>query len=153
MPQRDKGDIDYYASCMLTLFKPWRTGLDLKASSQTWQDAFQSYDFNESQLEIMSNSQSKHECRDARDDYTQQLKNMPLPSVENGTPFNILVDTDLNDLNMQSSMDNFEDSFEDDMRLYAPGQYGDRQRSNILAIKSMLSKLSLDKTVTVTPTE
>ena len=32
LPQRDQGDREYYCSTMLTFFKPWCTGNDLKAS-------------------------------------------------------------------------------------------------------------------------
>lgn len=31
LPRADKGDCEYYACTMLTLFKPWRSGKDLKS--------------------------------------------------------------------------------------------------------------------------
>ncbi|KAE9401657.1 hypothetical protein BT96DRAFT_785056, partial [Gymnopus androsaceus JB14] len=138
---------------MLTLFKPWQTGLDLKTLSQTWQDAFKSYDFSPRQREIMSNAQSKHECRDTRDDYAQEMKKMPAGSVENCAPWNTLKDADLNNLLHQSSLDNFLDSFEDDMRLYAGGQYGDHQNNNISAIKHKLAELMLNQSLHTNLTE
>ena len=33
LPRCDQGDRDYYCSTMLTLFKPWRTGYDLKSAN------------------------------------------------------------------------------------------------------------------------
>ena len=33
LPRRDQGDREYYFSSMLTLFKPWRSGTDLRESS------------------------------------------------------------------------------------------------------------------------
>ena len=59
---------------MLTLFKPWRSGKDLKNDNQTWDDAFQSHTFSEYQLQIMKNFNIRYECLDARDDYRTQLK-------------------------------------------------------------------------------
>jgi len=40
LPRRDQGDYDYYCCTMLTLFKPWRHGEDLKSVNQTWTEAF-----------------------------------------------------------------------------------------------------------------
>jgi len=31
---------------MLTLFKPWRTGYDLKNADETWEQAFNKYNFS-----------------------------------------------------------------------------------------------------------
>ncbi|KAF8583871.1 hypothetical protein K439DRAFT_1347671, partial [Ramaria rubella] len=60
IPRRDKGDHEYYCATMLTLFKPWRTGFDLKNDFESWEDAF-----TDRQLQIMSFMQIRFECNDA----------------------------------------------------------------------------------------
>jgi len=55
LPRCDQGDREYYASTMLTLFKPWRSGLHLKTESETWDESFTKYQFNESQIRIIQN--------------------------------------------------------------------------------------------------
>src|SRR5271168_528757 len=65
---------------MLTLFKPWRTGNDLKMESQTWDDAFHAFEFSETQNKLMENFNLRYECIDARDDHSAKLKK----SSENG---------------------------------------------------------------------
>ncbi|KAF9063029.1 hypothetical protein BDP27DRAFT_1232746, partial [Rhodocollybia butyracea] len=72
LPRYDKGDQEYYACCMLTLFKPWRTGNDLENIEDTWNSAFTASLFSDQQLELMRNIQMKHECRDAWDDFSLQ---------------------------------------------------------------------------------
>ncbi|KAF8573315.1 hypothetical protein K439DRAFT_1302142, partial [Ramaria rubella] len=64
----DKGDHEYYCATMLTLFKPWRTGFDLKNESESWNDAFTSHTFTNRQLQIMRFLQIRFECNDAQDD-------------------------------------------------------------------------------------
>jgi len=53
IPRSDRGDREYYCSTMLTFFKPWRTGKDLKLEDQSWDDAFRTHMFNTRQLDIM----------------------------------------------------------------------------------------------------
>ncbi|KAF8234707.1 hypothetical protein L208DRAFT_1260384 [Tricholoma matsutake] len=55
LPHCDQGDREYYCSTMLTLFKPWQTGKELKFSIESWNDAFSNYLFTERQLELMKN--------------------------------------------------------------------------------------------------
>ncbi|KAF8574138.1 hypothetical protein K439DRAFT_1373291 [Ramaria rubella] len=47
LPRSDKGDREYYCATMLTLFKPWCTGFDLKKESKTWTEAFTSHTFTD----------------------------------------------------------------------------------------------------------
>src|ERR1700678_1131295 len=49
LPRCDQGDYEYYCSTMLTLFKPWRTGYDLKSAEETWEQAFNKYIFSPAQ--------------------------------------------------------------------------------------------------------
>ncbi len=74
MPRSDQGDREFYCLTMLTLFKPWRVGAELKAELQLWSDAFNEHTFSTYYLTLMSNFNLKYECLDARDDYKAQLK-------------------------------------------------------------------------------
>jgi hypothetical protein len=59
---------------MLTLFKPWRSGLDLKIANQSWDDAYTLTDFSQHQNSLMDNFNLRYECMDARNDFHTQLK-------------------------------------------------------------------------------
>ena len=61
---------------MLTLFKPWRTGKDLKAEDSTWNDTFLEHGFTERQSELMKYFHIRYECNDARDDFSAQRKRL-----------------------------------------------------------------------------
>ncbi|KDR71671.1 hypothetical protein GALMADRAFT_74603, partial [Galerina marginata CBS 339.88] len=75
LPRCDLGDRNYYCSTMLTLFKPWRKGHDLKPNeSESWDECFNSHNFTSQQEKLMKNFNIKYECLDARDDYRAQLK-------------------------------------------------------------------------------
>jgi hypothetical protein len=67
---------------MLTLFKPWRTGKDLKSDKYSWDETFTDHTFSTSQMKLMQNFNIRYECNDARDDYSTQLKQ---GSVTGGT--------------------------------------------------------------------
>ena len=53
LPRSDCGDREDYCSTMLTFFKPWGTGKDLKLEDQSWDDAFKAHMFNTRQVDIM----------------------------------------------------------------------------------------------------
>ena len=74
LPRSDCGDREYYCSTMLTLFKPWRNGKDLRTDEQSWDDSFLNHRFSLRQIELMKYFNLKYECLDARDDYAVQLK-------------------------------------------------------------------------------
>ena len=75
MPRCDQGDREFYCSTMLTLFKPWRHGRDLKKSqSVSWDDKFSTHAFKEKEVAMMKNFNIRYECLDVRDDYRAQLK-------------------------------------------------------------------------------
>ncbi|KAJ2933931.1 hypothetical protein H1R20_g3132, partial [Candolleomyces eurysporus] len=69
LPRRDKGDRNYYCMTMLTLFKPWRTGVDLKALDESWDEAFAGHNFSPREHQLMNNFNVRYECYDARDDF------------------------------------------------------------------------------------
>jgi len=74
LPRQDQGDREYYCSAMLALFKPWRSGLDLRDRTESWDEAFLSQKFSPRQLEVMKNMNIRYECLDARDDFHAQMK-------------------------------------------------------------------------------
>ena len=65
LPQCDQGNYEYYCSTMLTLFKPWCTGHDLKHVDETWEQAFNKYKFSLDQKKLMSHFNLQYECLDA----------------------------------------------------------------------------------------
>jgi hypothetical protein len=75
LPRSDQGDREFYCSTMLALFRPWRSGLDLKSERNTWDDAFTLYDFSPRQLILMKNMNLRYECLDGRDDFHAQMRN------------------------------------------------------------------------------
>ncbi|KAF8416921.1 hypothetical protein L210DRAFT_812147, partial [Boletus edulis BED1] len=76
LPRADKGDHEFYCMTMLTLFKPWRSGYDLKDLEQSWYDAFNIFSFSSCHLAIIDNMRVKYECLDARDDFSIQRRKM-----------------------------------------------------------------------------
>src|SRR5882724_2266956 len=74
LPRCDRGDREYYCTIMLTLFKPWRHGKNLKEDDQSWDEAFTDYKFTPRQIELMKFFNICYECNDARDDYSKLLK-------------------------------------------------------------------------------
>src|ERR1700683_1877214 len=74
LPRCDRGDREYYCATMLTLFKPWRNGKNLKEDDQSLDEAFITYKFTPRQTELMRFFNIHYECNDARDDYSKLLK-------------------------------------------------------------------------------
>ena len=74
LPRADTGNREDYCKTMLCLFKPWRSGLELKTKHQTWDESFNLHTFNTRQLELMKFFQIRYECNDARDDFSAQRK-------------------------------------------------------------------------------
>jgi hypothetical protein len=74
LPRCDRGDREYYCCTMLTLFKPWRTGKDLKDEDQSWDECFLNHKFTDRQQEIIRYFNLRYECLDARDDYSVRRK-------------------------------------------------------------------------------
>ena len=70
LPRSDRGDREYYCCTMLTFFKPWRSGKDLKGDMETWDKSFSQCEFSKRQLDIMKFFNVRYECLDARDDYS-----------------------------------------------------------------------------------
>ena len=73
LPRCDQGDREFYCSVMLTLFKPWRSGLELKKQEESWDDALRTHNFSDRQKDIMRNFNIRYECLDAQDDFHSQF--------------------------------------------------------------------------------
>jgi hypothetical protein len=73
LPHCDQGDHEYYCCTMLTLFKPWRSGLDLK-NEGLWDKTFLSHQFSPCHVDLMKNMNLRYECLDARDDFHAQMQ-------------------------------------------------------------------------------
>ncbi|TRM56534.1 hypothetical protein BD626DRAFT_371890, partial [Schizophyllum amplum] len=73
LPRGDVPNRDEYIMVMLMLFKPWRTGSDLKSKEETWEDAFDSHPFTAEERLLMLFFNLKWECLDGRDDFRMQL--------------------------------------------------------------------------------
>ena len=56
------------------MFKPWRSGNDLKNEQESWDESFTNHEFTQRELEIMNNFNLRYECLDARDDFSSQLR-------------------------------------------------------------------------------
>ena len=65
LPRCDQGDREYYCATMLTLFKPWRSGKCLKKEDQSFDEAFNSFNFTNQQIQYMKNFNLRYECNDA----------------------------------------------------------------------------------------
>ncbi len=59
---------------MLTLFKPWQSGSDLKESVQNWHEALELHVFSRRQLGLMDNFNLRYECLDECDDFHAQMR-------------------------------------------------------------------------------
>ena len=77
LPRKDSGSREHYCMTMLTLFKPWRTGKDLRSSLDVlWDEEFQNHSFSDRDERIMKNFHIRYECNDARDDFSAQRKRL-----------------------------------------------------------------------------
>ena len=74
LPRCNQGDREYYCLVMLALFKPWRSGLCLKHTENSWHETFNSHEFTVRQEQLIQNFNIKYECLDARDDFSAQLR-------------------------------------------------------------------------------
>lgn len=74
-PRRGNEDDEYYFKAMLTMFKPWRSGSDLKNETESWSTAFRNTEFCNEHMQVMKNFNIRYECSDARADFhAQRLK-------------------------------------------------------------------------------
>ncbi|KAI0747732.1 hypothetical protein C8Q80DRAFT_1079266, partial [Daedaleopsis nitida] len=83
---------------MLTLFKPWRSGKDLRPNGETsWSTIFDSHAFTKREKEVMKFFHIRFECNDARDDFSAQRKQA---GRGGGNPFNMSND-DMEEIDTQ----------------------------------------------------
>jgi hypothetical protein len=125
---------------MLTLFKPWRSGIDLKAKDYSWDETFNDHQFTSRQQELLSYFNIRYECNDARDDYSAQLKKGDVldgafPQWMSSGALNDLDDTDPYDQGADFG-DNDPDDEAHDMDKYSGlGKYGRQRQEEMDATK------------------
>ncbi len=136
LPRCDQGDYEYYCSTMLTLFKPWRTGYDLKNANETWEQAFNSYHFSAEQKNLMMNFNLRYECLDARDDYSAKLK-------DNGKKDNrIWENTENNPLDQEyTGWKNDDEELNDDMYLSGSCKLNDAKEEEMRHVEQVVSSV------------
>ncbi|PPR07900.1 hypothetical protein CVT24_002813, partial [Panaeolus cyanescens] len=83
LPRKDQGDQEHYCATMLCLFKPWRSGFDLKKADDLWTNAFNNHKFDMNERTLMNHFNIRYECMDSRDDHQAQMK-----KEAGGNPFN-----------------------------------------------------------------
>ena len=123
LPRRDRGDREYYCITMLTLFKPWRNGKDLKSDNYSWDETFLNHNFTPRQLQLMDNFNIRYECNDARDDYSAQLKNGSCPDGIFPNWLSSEVVEDIESANEEYQGDDFGDGDGDDNEEYGINKY------------------------------
>jgi len=74
LPRSDHGDREYYCATMLTLFKPWRNGKEMRFEQNSWGKTFVNHKFTPRQIEIMNYFNVRYECLDVQDEYSAQCK-------------------------------------------------------------------------------
>ena len=107
LPRFDQGDKENYCCTMLTLFKPWRTGSDLKIDGQSWNHAYENYKFSNRHKDLMKNFNLRYECLDARDDFHAEFQKKQNESRKRGPQ----VDQDDDDEFEDEVPDNFDYQF------------------------------------------
>ncbi|KAH6879346.1 hypothetical protein BKA70DRAFT_1127307, partial [Coprinopsis sp. MPI-PUGE-AT-0042] len=90
LPRLGAGDDDYYACTMLCLFKPWRSGRDLKSSNISWHEQWKASEFTAFQSKLMVNFNLRYECYDSRDDFS--LRSRSRKDQESGNLEDIVSD-------------------------------------------------------------
>jgi len=111
-PRRDQPEArPRYCRLMLTLFKPWRTLVDLREGSQSWESTFQvlSTTMNDNQRRIVNNMQVLHECRDSRNDHMQTRIRERSKNVSTFAPHEEAPGNDIEDVNMAEVLEHLDD--------------------------------------------
>ncbi|VDB96794.1 unnamed protein product [Peniophora sp. CBMAI 1063] len=149
LPRRDKGDVDEYCRAMLTLFKPWNDALSLKAPEQTWQAAYETYEFTPRDRTIMGFFHVRYECNDARDDFRAQRVSQ---ARDNGLHW--VGGQFIHELDREAWATSQLEALGDDMskidHAFEPMRYGQRMVNSSLAMAEM--KHALESVGWVNPT-
>ncbi len=153
LPRRDKGDAEIYAAAMLTVFKPWRNGMDLKPELQNWSEALHNHKFSDKFIQLMDNFNLRYECSDARDDFAAQRKLTAGQGINNGNlPFDNDECDDLETQNMDSEAmelakkegwNEEEEEYDESFAVF--GQRASAQLMKMNAIETLLHRLGWTK--------
>jgi hypothetical protein len=156
LPRRDTGDREYYCMTMLTLLRPWRSGVDLKLREQAWHEAFLKAPFTRREEEIMSNFHIKHECKDASDDYMTQMKTNDeseiIPSLADGSD---MLNHQLMDSTPNGALEHSDDDLHmiEDIQTEILGRKQLNRRLKFETTKRMLIRLRMDTVIENTSKE
>ncbi|KAI0059802.1 hypothetical protein BV25DRAFT_1777328, partial [Artomyces pyxidatus] len=71
---REVEERQLWCRAMLILFKPWRSVADLKGADESWQEAYDKYEFPRRLRRVIENINVEHECKDARDQYDNERR-------------------------------------------------------------------------------
>ena len=135
LPRHDQGDQEYYCSTMLTLFKPWRSGYDLKSADETWEHAFDNYNFSDRQMNLMNNFNLRYECLDARDDYSAQMKD----SEKENSQFWESSDNNQLDQEYTGWRNDDDEELEDDMYLNGSCRQNDAKEDEMRLVEQVVA--------------
>jgi hypothetical protein len=136
LPRCDQGDHEYYCSTMLTLFKPWQSGFNLKSKDTTWDETFVDHKFTSRQTQLINNFNICYGCLDAWDDFRAELKSgdTVIPNWDDDVLQN-LGDSSFDD-EMQCNADNF--TIEED--LPTTFRWGElKQQQDMAIMKSVMT--------------
>jgi len=141
LPRANHGDREYYCCTMLTLFKPWRGGGDLKLKGESWDKSFTNYEFTKRQMQIMNYFNVRYECLDARDDhYAKRAKGNGGISYQWATPELLDELDELHDseLVMAGADFNGTDYEDEGNMLTAVGKKGKRRNNDMLTAERIM---------------
>ena len=154
LPRRDSGDFEFYATVMLTLFKPWRSGSDLKKSSQSWSEEFNAHKFSAQYNTLMDHFNLRYECSDARDDFAAQRKltqnqgsNAGYAPIDMDKFDSIDYENSLEDAAKQNGWTEADVNDEDEDPFSVMGVKAQNQMVKMNAIESLLHQLGWTKCV------
>ena len=141
LPRCDQGDREFYCLTMLTFFKPWRSGLDLKELNETWDETFNNHNFTIKEKQIIKNFNIKYECLDARDDFCAQLK---AGSIQNDWPVNCMGDNndiDTNAIDIDPYIDQTSGEIPDESSVLKQSTAELRRQKDVMEIRDVLHRI------------
>lgn len=149
LPRCDQGDREFYCLTMLALFKPWRSGLDLKMDQKSWDETFNEHSFTQREKQLIRNFNIKYECFDARDDIHAQMK---AGTTSNEWPINCFDKTEI-DNEMDCDNDPYVDPNSEDLfNVQKLCKSELNQQKEAGEMKDILQRTGwLDETLNVTP--
>ena len=126
---------------MLTIFKPWRSGKDLKGEKDTWDESFLNFQFTDTQKQVMKNFNLCYECLDAHDDHRAALKKGTKKEVLPGWNTYELDDTD----EWNGNTDDIDEEYENDPMFQ--GHYEKSRQAQMLQMMNIMVNIGWTKEI------